>query len=376
MRSLPSFKRKAHTPPVHGGLPYRLLSERKEGAADYLDFSVSINPFGPKPCVRDALISSPIDLYPDSEALILKESISGAFGYARDMILVTAGSTEAIWLIASLFLSEGDSVLVIGPTYGDYAVASEFYGASVTELRPPDALSLLPSQGDGGRDLLRPAAEKVRALSPTLVFLCNPNNPTGEYQSRDSILRLASACDEAGSVLVVDEAYRSFVSGAYDLAEEIPAHNLILLRSMTKDFSLASLRLGYLLASEELVSGMAYSAMPWRLSCQAIACGCAALSCLDEYRSDWLRLRELTQRFVGELSELGLGVFSSRTNFFLISLPSRGLIPRLGEKRMLLRDCSSFGLSGAARIGTRLPQDNGRLMSALRDLKEAGVWGA
>jgi histidinol-phosphate/aromatic aminotransferase/cobyric acid decarboxylase-like protein len=352
------------------------LSERREGAADYLDFSVSINPFGPKSCVRDALVSSPIDLYPDSEALALKERISEAYGYAKNLILVTAGSTEAIWLIASLFLSEGDSVLVIGPTYGDYAVASEFYGASISELRFPDTLSLLPSQGGGCRDFLRLAAEKVRTLSPALVFLCNPNNPTGEYRDRDAILKLAFACDEAGSILVVDEAYRSFVSGAYDLAEEIPAHNLILLRSMTKDFSLASLRLGYLLASEELVSGMACAAMPWRLSCQAIACGCAALSCLDEYRSDWLRLGELTQGFVGELSELGLGVFPSRTNFFLISLPSRGLIPLLGEKRILLRDCSSFGLSRAARIGTRLSQDNERLIGALRDLKEAGVWDA
>jgi len=186
--------------------------------------------------------------------------------------------------------------------------------------------------------------------------------------SRDAVLSLATSCDEAGSILIVDEAYRNFVDNSYDLAEEVLRHNLILLRSMTKDFALASVRVGYLLGAQSLVRSVSQSAMPWRISSQAIAAGCAAVDSHALYAADWKELHRITRKLSCDLEEIGCMVYPSAANFLLFYSPETDLFVRLREEGILVRDCASFGLSGMLRIGTRLPQDNERLIDAIRKL--------
>jgi len=376
MHSLPDAKRRVCRQPVHGGITsVRGLA----GGVDWLDFSVSVNPFGPKKSVIEAVAHAPIDVYPDSEATALKESCARCFNYPEEHIFVTAGSTEALWLLSSIYLSKGDHVIAIGPTYGDYQVASEFYGASVTVLQQPwlegackhsvaDVFKTSFSSGFVSDDFLLAAAERIPVLRPVFVFLCNPNNPTGDYVSRDAVLSLATSCDEAGSILIVDEAYRNFVDKPYDLAEEVLHHNLILLRSMTKDFALASVRVGYLLGAEPIIRSLSESAMPWRISSQAIAAGCAAVDSRALYAADWNELHRITRKLSCDLEEVGCMVYPSAVNFLLLYFPEADLSARLRKEGILVRDCTSFGLNGMLRIGTRLPQDNERLIDAMRKL--------
>ncbi len=337
---------------AHGG-------KNKEGL---IDFSVCVNPFPLPGEVVSAFQSADISRYPDSEAFVLANGLSDIHGCSPDEILVCNGISQAIFLIAFVLLDRGRRVLIAGPTYGEYEKNCRLMGADIRRInsRPEDGFS--PAMDELIRD--------IRQITPSVVWICNPNNPTGVLLSSREISDLTAICAEQGSYLVIDEAYMNFVAegtGFSAAAQE----NIIVLRSLTKDFAVPGLRLGYVKADPKIIRLLQGAQPEWSLNSPSLAAGAAALQVLDEYRSQWEQLRRETERLTADLANLRFDVFPGKANFLLIRDTERGGIncnrfsSILLKEGLILRDCSSFGLKGYMRIGTSLPQYNRRLVEVL-----------
>lgn len=347
-------------PDQHGGLDYARLRAEGIGPDEVLDFSVNSNPFGPHPAVREALARVSISRYPDPEAGLLRERLAALSGLPPARVLVTNGTAQAIWLVALAYLDPGDVALILGPTFGEYRVACQLMAGVVHTLLAPEAQGFLPDVAQ--------AADRIRALRPRLVWLCNPNNPTGVYLGREAVLHLLEACQAAGSLLVVDEAYVNFVDSPWDSVPLLESGHLLILRSMTKDFALAGLRLGYVLGTGEAVRALRRAQPPWSVNAAAQVAGLAALDHLEEYRETWRALRRATEGLRAGIARLGLPVLPTAVNFFLVRTGDGDRTREaLARRRILVRSCRSFGLPAYIRIGTRRPGENRQLLEALAE---------
>ena len=231
-------------PPVHGGLDAAELRDLGLDPAGVLDFSASLNPLGPPPGVAKALATVDPSRYPDRWSDALVRAIAEREEAPRGRVFVGNGSSELIHLLARAHLRPGDCATVLEPTFGEYAAACESAGASLRRF--------VAAEARGFRWDVGQACALVEAEQPRLVYLCNPNNPTGTYLEEASVRRLAEAVGGAG-LLIVDEAYRAFVDDPWEPRPLLELGNVVLLRSMTKDYALAGLRLGYLLGPERTV---------------------------------------------------------------------------------------------------------------------------
>ena len=155
----------------HGGINYTELKAAGLAPDTVLDFSVCSNPFMPPPGIRKILGTIPIERYPDSEATELRQQLSERLGVAPDNILVGSGSTELIRLIALTYFRQGDRVLILAPTYGEYEVACQIVGAEPVEQWARTEDNFVPMIGE--------AIDLISQRRPGGVFICNPNNPTG-----------------------------------------------------------------------------------------------------------------------------------------------------------------------------------------------------
>ena len=356
--------------PAHGGVRPSDLRDLGLKPEDVLDFSASISPIGPPAGVWDAMTRVDLGAYPDPQCLELREVLSRRLSGSRDVgvekILVGNGSTELIHLLARANLSPPrfgatNSALLLTPTYSEYQGACNLLGATVSNLAAePD---------NGFLWDLAEAARRIAEQRPSLVFLCNPNNPTGVLLQSEEVRGLAETTAGSGALLVVDEAYMSFVDQPWDSLPLLDAGNVVLLRSMTKDYSLTSLRLGYSLASEEVTQQMAAFQPDWSVNGLAQAAGLAALA-----DSDYLpRAREAVAQaktFLTErLTALGFTVHPSAANFLLVRVgDAPSWRDRLMRQGLFVRDCTSFGLQEHIRVGIRSLEDCRRLVETMRSL--------
>ncbi|MEE8473273.1 MAG: histidinol-phosphate transaminase, partial [Dehalococcoidia bacterium] len=251
----------------HGGIDYGELEALGISPESIIDFSVSSNPFGPPPGVRKGIGAAAIDRYPDSEATELRRCLSTKLGIAMESIIMGSGSLELIRLAALAYFDRRDRVLIVEPTFGEYEVAARLAGCRVIKQRA--------EASDGFRTGWEETARLVRRHRPKAVFICNPNSPTGQYLGRGEIEGILAACD--ASLLILDEAFIAFVEGAWSPLDMIEGGRLLLLRSMTKDYALAGLRLGYAVAHPGIIGALRRVCPPWNVSAPAQAGGMAAL---------------------------------------------------------------------------------------------------
>ena len=351
------------TRPVHGGLNYAELRSLGLVPGDVLDFSANINPLGTAPGVQQAIRSVDPAAYPDPGCLELREALAVRLDTAPDKILVGNGSTELIHLLARACLTPGAGAAVFTPGFGEYETACRGQGVEVTYIRAN------PDQGFHWD--LPGALDCLAAGQQSLVFLGNPNNPNGYYLGADAVGQLAGVIGDAG-VLVLDEAYLSFVEQCWDSRSLLDRGNVVLLRSMTKDHALAGLRLGYLLAAPETLERIAGFQYSWSVNALAQAAGVAALEHYHHVAAgrEVVRLgKELLQE---ELRSLGLECTPSAANFLLIKVGNAAGLRNdlLTSHGICVRDCTSFGLPEYIRVGVRGPEDNRRLTSALAKVFE------
>ena len=362
---------------VHGSINVRELRALGLNREDLLDFSASISPLGPPEGVWEAIRSVDLSAYPDPECLELREAICRHLSTpSRELpierVLVGNGSTEIFHLLARAYLSDGagraggGSAMLLTPTYGEYEGACRLAGAVV--------LNLDADFSDGFRWDIGAACSLISHKEPDLVIVFNPNNPTGVYLDRREVEALAGAASDAGSLLVVDEAYLSFVENPWDSLGLLDRANVILVRSMTKDYAQTALRLGYALASKDVVSRLRDYQPDWSVNGLAQKAGISALEdagYLPRARDAVFRAKKYLST---ELTALGLEVPRSEANFILVKV---GDAPKwrslLLSKGMVVRDCTSFGLPEYIRVGIRSMADCRRLAAAVAAVAPAAL---
>jgi histidinol-phosphate aminotransferase len=301
-----------------------------------------------------------LNRYPEPQPHALVTRMAELYDVPTGRVLVGRGSDEAIDLLVRAFCRAGqDHVVITPPTFGFYKVAARIQGAAVLEA--PLRRDNFALDGDAVLDAARRAK---------LVFLCSPNNPTGNLLDESSMLRL---CRElAGHALVVvDEAYLEFC-GRPSLAnriEETP--NLVVLRTLSKAYALAGARLGTLLANEEIVSLLKRIIPPYAIPSSTVE-EVLALTEAPQRAQSAARIRTLLgerERMREQLSRSPhvVRLFSSDANFLLVECREPRRFLEAGKRAgVLLRDFSSApGLTNCLRISMGTPEQNGRLLDAV-----------
>lgn len=340
--------------------------------AGVIDFSANGNVIGPPPGLADALAGVEPSRYPDPSASALRAALAERHGLEVDQVLVGNGATELIWAMARAYLAPGSRALVVGPTYGEYAVASAACGAEAVECRVAapgaelDLRSLAAALAD--RRFPLPLGEGAR---PAVVWLAHPNNPTGAAFPVDALAPLVDAAPE--TLFVVDEAYLPLCEGVPSALSLIDGGQVVVLRSMTKDFALAGLRLGYALGAPEVIGAVRRVVPHWSVNSYAQAGGLAVLG--DEAHLDRAKraVAQSCEHLMAGLRRPGLSPYPTVANFVLVPLPAppgRGgqgaeVARALLERQLAVRDCASFGLADCIRIGVRRMEDQERLLAAL-----------
>lgn len=350
----------------HGGIDYAELETVNITPGEVLDFSANLNPFGPPPGVTEALRETDISHYPDSEASYLRRALAEKLGINVNNLLIGSGSTELIRLAALAYLGKGDGVLIIEPTYGEYQIACQITGASLIKQRlaPQNGFRLNTSE----------TVELIRQHRTKGVFICNPNNPTGRYLPQADFERILDA--SADSLVILDEAYISFVDNAWpSLALALHSSmrakrsNLLVLRSMTKAYAIPGLRLGYGVARKEIIANLRRICPPWNVNALAQKAGVIAVSKEEDLKRHRIELSEAKSYLIQELSHLGLQPLPSEVNFFLVEVGSaRRFRQELLKQKILVRDCTSFGLPQYIRIAPRTLPECQRLVAAIQKI--------
>ena len=351
---------------AHGGIHQLKDAELKALGIDtnnILDFSVSTNPFMPPPGTKEKMGAAFIEQYPDSQSTELRQRLSGRLGLAPENILVGSGTTELIRLIAFAYFRQGDYVLLLEPTYGEYEVACQLTGARPLKHRARESDNFAPRTEE--------VVDIIRKRQPRAVFICNPNNPTGLYLSRREIETVLKATDD--SLLILDEAYVTFVEKRWDPFDLIEQGNVVVLRSMTKDYGLPGLRLGYAVARREIIDSLRPVLPPWNVNAIAQKVGVDVLEKEEYLRQSLRQVREAKRFLTDELSLLGFKVLPSDANYFLVkvghALECRHSLLRQG---ILVRDCTSFGLKEYIRIAPRTMPECQILIAAITKIFRSG----
>ncbi|MHB9111943.1 MAG: threonine-phosphate decarboxylase CobD [Thermoleophilia bacterium] len=350
----------ASAAPAHGGR--REEATRRYGIPkeELLDFSASINLLGPSPAVLAAIRAAAVDLhyYPEESSAEFARLVAGYLGAFPDEIVPANGSIEAIYWLAAVVRPR--RVLIVEPTFSEYRHACEAAGAVC------DGYALEEDEG------FALDAARMDPEGYDLVFLCNPNNPTGYLVPLDEVAALWRRCRSVGAGLVVDEAFMDFAGPEQSILTYGVFEGLYVLRSFTKSHALAGLRLGCLVAEAGFARHMRSVMPPWNVNSFALAAGGASLNDWDYMpRSRHENFAARGQLFA-DLEEIpGIEPLPSEANYLLCRLSaasSEELADSLGRQGILVRDCRSFpGLGDRyIRVAVRSERDNYQLVSAVR----------
>lgn len=351
--------------PIHGGSHYSVLADLGVSDKDVIDFSASVNPLGPSPDACRSLgdVESILTEYPDPGSHHFREKVSQCLNFSSEQVLVTNGSTELIHLLPRLVAS-GKEALIINPCFSEYESALRLNRIPVHSLEY-HIDSQVQIHADEVTDFLR-THPKVEML-----ILGHPNNPTGQLWSEQSLSALIRYCESQQVVLVVDETFIEFCGEQDSTLKWMEGNSiLIVVRSMTKFYGLAGVRLGYGVMHPTLKAKLESYQIPWSVNGVAQKMGILALD--DEEYAVQTRSATCAQReymFSALDSFLSIHVFSSQANFLFFQLlvesteKARQFYMGLVDSGVLIRNCGNFrGLDERFfRVAVRSPEDNRRL---------------
>lgn len=336
--------------------------ERELGLSQVVKLASNENPFGPSPvalaAAQQALTS--LHLYPDASGYRLKQALQQTYGLAPDQLTLGNGSNDVLELLARAFLRPGDEVI-----YSEYA-----FLVYPIVTRASNATAIVTPARDWGHDL-----EAMRAAvtnKTRLVFIANPNNPTGTWLSRDALTAFLDAVPEQ-VIVVLDEAYTEFVQQA-DFPDGLELlsryRNLVVTRTFSKAFGLAGLRVGFAAADPQITDLLNRVRQPFNVGVPALA---AAVAVLGD--SDYLA-RTVTNNSAGMvqleqgLRQLGLDFIPSVGNFLTVDCgrPAGPIYQQLLKQGVILRPVANYGMPDHLRITIGLESENSRCLEALAEV--------
>ena len=358
----------------HGDDAYRFERPIRANFSSNVYAHVDLEPL--KAHLRASLES--IGRYPEPEPYTLEARLAERLGVPAATLCVTSGATEAIYLTAQAFAGARSAILQ--PTFSEYADACRLYGHTVVDSVRPLGGSSHPSGGTNrGKspalpDKLSPALHG----RPEVLWLCNPNNPTGTVVSKDELINAIT--DNPQTIFVIDQSYGFFTrEPLLSEVEAVRYPNVVQIHSMTKRYAVPGLRLGYLVASEPLVEKIRAVRRPWSVGALAVEAGLYLAEHPETAPIDLAALLQETARLQAALRALpGLTVEETCTHFFLCRLQkgrAAELKTYLAENQgILIRDASNFvGLDEHCfRIATQTPAENDALVAALAQWLQKG----
>lgn len=344
---------------IHGGNVEEIARKYRLREEKIMDFSANINPLGPSSRVIKALKEnlSKIACYPDPEAIDLREELSKYLKVNPENIIAGNGAIELIYLICRTLRPR--KALIVVPAFSEYEFALKNVGCKI-EFVPVksrddfrlDIEELL--ENIKKIDLPRPfylqrgaAKQKGRGL----LFLCNPNNPTGQLINKADMLKIVGVARKREVFVVVDEAFMDFDESAEAetlIQEAIKRNNLFVIRSLTKFFALPGIRIGYGIGNKRLLEKLKIHKEYWSVNTLAQIAGIAALKDKEYVKKTKELISEERKFLYHKLSKInGLRPYSSVTNFIFCRLTTNRvnstiIWKKLIQKNILIRDCSSF----------------------------------
>lgn len=344
---------------IHGGDTTGFM---EEFGVQPLDFSANVSPLGLPPAVRQAAIEALdwTEQYPDPLCRKLREAIALHDGCYVNQVYCGNGAADVIFRLAQGLKPK--KALLPAPTFAEYGLALEQVGCDIQyfPLNANENFAISP-------DIIHKIDDSI-----DILFICQPNNPTGTLCPKHLLVEILMRCDETGTLLVVDACFTEFLDNYQDFSMDshLNSPNLLILKAFTKLYAMAGLRLGYCLSSNrQLLDKMELAGQPWGVSNIAQAAGIQALQEQDYVNqlNDFLKIERPV--FATNLEHLGCRIFQPSANFiFFQSVPD--LDTRLRQKGILIRSCANYLdlAPGYFRVAIRTHQENTRLLEAIEEV--------
>ena len=294
-----------------------------------------------------------LNLYPDDNYTQLKEAIVNYIGCKIENISVGNGSSELLDLCVKTFVDTNELILSLDPTFSMYSIY-----AKIVNSRYIGA-----GEGNDFTINVDDVIKSIKENNPKLTIICNPNNPTGTIIKRDDVLRIVKSTD---NVVIVDEAYMEFSNES--VVDEIENYdNLIVVKTMSKAFSMAGIRTGYLIANEELVKTIEKVRPPYNLNSISALLATKALKQKDKMLSYVENLKVEREKIYEKLIDMGVKAYKSGANFVFFSSKVDNLAEKLIENDVLIR---KFGgkLDNYYRVTVGSPKENEAFLNAMKKI--------
>ncbi len=343
--------------------PGKPISEvqRELGLREVVRLCSNENPWPLPDSVNEAIrkASQEVNRYPDPGAYVLKRALARRWGVSPSEIMVGAGTEGILYSLFQGILDEGDEVVFPVPTYQLYRLAATAAGAGCVEVPLGRDLNMNVDM------ILAACTERTKA-----VVLCNPNNPTGTIVPRADLLKLAAQLEGRQILLIIDEAYADYVAdplylNGVDLFRQLGT--VAILRTFSKIYGMAGLRVGYAIASKPVVEAFSKVRRVFDVTHIGQAAAVAALgedSYISEVRENTLAEKA---RLNQALADMGVRSYPTQTNFLLIELPrAEEVYNELLKNGVIVRPGSDLGLEGHVRVTIGLPEENERFLTTLR----------
>jgi histidinol-phosphate aminotransferase len=342
---------------------FRDLVERSEGYApgyqpiqtDVVKLNTNENPYPPSPAVMKVLAEMKPDQlrrYPDPRADAFRTAAAEISGVEPDNILCCKGGDELLSIAMRAFCDEDHSVAYPVPTYSLLRVLANLQNCEILEIPFTDQLDLPAELAETGA---------------ALTIVCNPNAPSATWVP---VEQLASLADRLTGILLIDEAYVDFAEqDAAGLVKQFD--NVIVLRSMSKGYSLAGLRFGYAIAHKDLIAGLMKIKDSYNVGATAIAVATAAIKGQDYFKENIEKVKRQRRLLTEQLRALGFSLMDSHTNFVLARAENgsaAAIHEQLARRNIYVRYFNVPGLNDKLRISIGTEQQNDKLLAALRDI--------
>ena len=318
------------------------------------------NPLGPSPKAVEAMqeTASQIHLYPDGNAFYLRNAMAERLCVDASQLIFGNGSNEIIEFVAHALLGPGTNIVVSQYCFAIYPIVAHLTGA--------DCITV-PAK-EYGHDL--PAMGKAITPDTRIVFVANPNNPTGTLASHEDVLALVDAVPEQ-TLLVMDEAYFEFLDAPLDLVPRLlEKPNLLLMRTFSKIYGLAGLRVGYGIGHPEFIAALEKIRQPFNLNAMAQAAALGAIHDTGHLEATRANNGAGLEFFKQALSELNIETVTSHANFILANVgDGGGTFQKLQERGVITRPMAGYQLPEWIRISIGTPAENERCLAALRELR-------
>lgn len=337
--------------------------KRELGLKHVVKLASNENPLGFSPRVKEAVVKAleEVNLYPDGNATLLKEAIAGKYGVSTEMVLPTCGSDEMLDLIAKTFIGKGDEVVMADITFSRYAATSQMMGAVIRKV----PMKNLAYDMEGFM--------KAINKNTKVVWLCNPNNPTGTIFSEKELLALMEVVSPE-TLVVYDEAYNEFASHPdypKDSIKFLKSYdNLLILKTLSKAYGIAGVRVGYTIGHPELISAINRIRNPFNVTLLTQAAAIAAINDAEFLEKVVANNAEGKKYIYEEFDRMGMEYAKTEANHIIFNAgkDSSEVFNAMLRKGVIIRPIAGFSQNTWLRVSIGTMEENREFIKALKEV--------